>query len=434
MIPTTTTFGLDPFLLDALKKIGLSLLIGILIGLERESWRSDKRIFAGVRTFTITCILGTTSAFLADYIGYAILLITTLFVAVYCLFLIYEVHLVENRSGFTSAVALFSTYLLGILVAEEFFQIALIIAVVITALLVEKKPLHTLAGSLAQRDIIDALQFIALAFILYPIVPDEPVYDVVSLKSVILIIVLVSAVSFVSYVLLKRTGTKGGIPYSGFLGGLASSVASIISLSNISKKKPALLEHVYVGALLTIISMTIRDLVIAFLIDPSGRMPLLMLPPFLVMSVATFLLVRRTGNMQDTDETVELNSPFAIVPALKFGALFTVILIIANITNSIGGSLGTYATAIGGIASSSAVTASMASLAIAGKVSYITAAETAVLAGIISTLSKPFYMKVTGATELFRKTVFYFVLVTILGLLVFLGWGYYLNTFTELII
>jgi len=431
---STTTFGLDPFLLDALKKIGLSLLIGILIGLERESWRSDKRIFAGVRTFTITCILGTTSAFLADYIGYGILLITTLFVAVSCLLLIHEVHLVENRSGFTSAVALFSTYLLGILVAEGFFQISLIIAVTITALLVEKKPLHTLAGSLSQRDIIDALQFIALAFILYPIVPDEPVYDVVSLKSVILIIILVSAVSFVSYVLLKKTGTKGGIPYSGFLGGLASSVASTISLSNISKEKPSLIEHVYVGALLTIISMVIRDLVIAFLIDTSGKMPLLMLPPFLIMSIATYLLVRSTEDIPDTDETIELKSPFAIVPALKFGALFTIILIVANIANSIGGPLGTYATAIGGIASSSAVTASMASLAIAGEISYITAAETAVLAGIISTISKPFYMKVTGADELFRKTIYYFVLVTVLGIVVFFGREYYLNTFKKLII
>ncbi|MDW7732348.1 MAG: DUF4010 domain-containing protein [Methanolobus sp.] len=430
MIITATTFGLDPFLFETLQKIGLSLLIGVLIGLERESWRSDKKVFAGVRTFTITCILGTVSAFLADYIGYAILFISTIFIAISCIFLVYEVSIVQGRSGLTTSVALFSTYLLGIVVAEGFFQIAIIVAVIITFLLIEKKPLHSLAGSLSERDIIDALQFIALAFIFYPIVPEEPVYGIVSLKSVILIVVLVSSVSFVSYVLLKKMGTKGGIAYSGLLGGLASSVATTISLSNISKRKPSLIDHVYMGSLLTVISMAIRDIIIAFLIETSGRMALLMVPPFLIMSIATFLLVRRKKDIPLVEETIELKSPFAIVPALKFGVLFTIILTIANITSSIGGPLGTYATAIGGIASSSAVAASMASLAISGEISYHTAAETAVLAGIISTLSKPLYIKLIGADRLFQKIVYYFILITILGLISLLAWNYYIGPLT----
>lgn len=420
---STTTFGLDPFLFEIIKMIGLSLLIGVLIGLERESWRSDKKIYAGVRTFTITCLLGTVSAFLADYVGSALLIITTLFIGFTCIFLTYETSR-QGRSGLTSAVALFFTYLLGIVVAEGFFQVAIIVAVIITFLLIEKRPLHSLAGSLSEREIIDALQFIALAFIFYPIVPEEPIYGIVSLKSVILIVVLVSSVSFVSYVLLKKIGTKGGIAYSGLLGGLASSVASIISLSNISKGKKSLIDHVYMGSLLTVISMIIRDIIIVFLIETSGRMALLMIPPFLVMSIATLLLVLRKKDIPPVEETIEIKSPFAIVPALKFGALFIIIQTIANITSSIDGSLGTYATAIGGIASSSAVVASMATLAISGSVSYQTAAETAVLAGIISTLSKPVYIKAVGADQLFRKVVYCFILISVLGVISLIVWNY----------
>ncbi|WP_406657801.1 MgtC/SapB family protein [Methanolobus sp. ZRKC2] len=426
MIYTTASFSVDPFLLESLEKIGISLLIGVLIGLERESWRSDKKIFAGVRTFTITCIMGTISAFLADFVGYAILIITTIFIGLCCIFLMYEVNVVQKKSGLTTAVALFSTYLLGILVAQGFFQIAIIVAVIITFLLIEKRPLHSLAENLSERDIIDALQFVAIAFILYPIVPDEPIYGGVSLKAVILIVVLVSAVSFVSYILLKRTGTKGGIAYSGFLGGLASSEAAIVALSNISKKKQSLIENVFVGSLLTVIAMAIRDVIIALLIDTSGRVSLLMIPPFLIMSLVTFLMVWRKKNITPVEETIYLRSPFAIGPALKFGILFTIVLAIANVASSAGGPLGTYAAALGGIASSSAVTASMASLAVAGKISYQTAAETAVLAGIISTLSKPLYIKLVGANELFRKVVYYFILISLIGFVILMIWGEYI--------
>ncbi len=416
--------GLDSFLVNFLQKLVVSLMIGILIGIEREHWRTSKKIYAGVRTFTITCLIGMLATFMQPYVSFDILLITTIFMVFSCILMVYAVNIVYGRSGLTSAIALFFTYLLGVLVGSGMFLVPIVSAVVLTFVLIEKKPLHALAEHLSEKDISGALKFLAVVFVLYPIVPAEPVYDVLNLKSAILIVVLVSSISFVNYLSLKKMGSKGGIAYSGLLGGLVSSEATIVALANISRRRMNLTENIYIGCMLAVISMLIRDIVIAIIVDTSGRTALLMLPPFLIMGLATVMLVLfEKQKMEVTQETLDIGSPFALGPAFKFGLIFVIFLLLANTANTFAGPVGTYATALGGIVSSAAVTASVTALALSGSISYKTAAETAVMAGIISTLTKPVFIKITGSKELFSKSLTPFILVVITGILALIGWS-----------
>lgn len=415
--------------MDLLEKIIISLMIGILIGLEREHWRANKKIFAGVRTFAITCITGTLASVLVDYVGPWILIISTIFAVVFSISLIYTMNIVRGTSGLTSSVALFCTYLLGIMVAQGLFLLAIIVALIITFLLIEKRPLHTFAEHLSEDDIQHALQFLAVAFILYPIVPDEPLFGIVNLKSAILIVVLVSTISFVSYIALKRRGPKGGIPYSGFFGGFISSEATVAALSNMSRGKPMLKDDLHMGSMLAVISMIISNTIIALIVDTSGKTAILMAPPFIVMGIVilTFVMMKKRET-QEYNETIELDSPFALGPAFRFGAVFTILIVLANAANEIAGPLGAYATALGGVVSSSAVTASMAALAVEGSISYQTAAQTAVLAGLVSTLAKPFYIKITGSEEFFRVAWKSFAVAVVTGAVALLLWSYYISS------
>ncbi len=416
--------GLDPFLVSFFQKLGVSLMIGILIGIEREHWRTSKKIYAGVRTFTITCLIGMLATFMQPYVSFDILLITTIFMFFSCILIVYSVNIVYGRSGLTSAIALFFTYLLGILVGSGMFLVPIVFAVVLTFVLIEKKPLHSLAEHLSEKDIAGALKFLAVVFVLYPLVPNEPIYDVLNLKSAILIVVLVSSISFVNYLSLKKMGSKGGIAYSGLLGGLVSSEATIVALATISRRRINLTENIYMGSMLAVISMLIRDLVIAIIVDTSGRTALLMLPPFLIMGLATVMLVLfERQKMEVTPETLEIGSPFALGPAFKFGLIFALFLLLANTANTFAGPVGTYATALGGIVSSAAVTASVTALALGGSISYQTAAETAVMASIISTLTKPVFIKITGSRELFSRSLKPFILIVITGSVALIAWS-----------
>lgn len=416
--------GLDPFLLDFLEKLGVSLLIGLLIGLEREHWRKDKTIYAGVRTFTITALMGTLATLIEPFVSFDILLITTIFMTFACLMIVYALNVVYGLSGLTSSIALFFTYLLGIMVAKGLFLVSIVFAVVLTFILIEKKPLHTFAENLSEQDIASALKFLAVAFVLYPLAPEEPIYDIINLKSAILIVVLVSFISFISYLSLRRLGSSVGIAYSGLFGGFISSEATVVALSNLSLKKPYLVENIYTGSLLAVISMIISNLLIAIIVDTSGVIALLMLPPFIFMALVTVsFILFGNRNMEAIPEKLEIGSPFALGPAFKFGVIFLFFMFLANAANDLAGSAGTYATALGGIVSSSAVTASVAAIAINGNISFQTAAETAVLAGIISTLTKPIYIKITGSKELFNRSLVSFLVIVITGTLALLIWA-----------
>ncbi len=420
-------WGIDPLSFVFLQKIILSLMIGILIGIEREHWRADKKIFAGVRTFAITCVTGTLATILVDYIGVWILVVTTLLAVFSSAALIYVVNILKGKSGLTTSIALFCTYLLGIVVAQGLYLVAIVTALILTFILIEKKPLHSFAEHLSESDINSAIKFLAVAFVLYPIMPEEPIYGILRLKSAILIVVLVSFISFVSYISLKKMGPKGGIPYSGLFGGFISSEATVAALSGLSKKRPILKDSIHIGSMLAVVSMIISNTIIALIADPTAKTASLMAPPFLVMGIIAITVVAlKWKNTLNLEESIDIGSPFALGPAFKFGAVFTILLVIANFANEYGGTGGAYVTALGGIVSSSAVTASVAALAFSGNLSTQTAAETAILAGLISTLSKTFYIKITGSPELFKTSFLSFIAIVVAGSIALIIWSFYM--------
>jgi uncharacterized membrane protein (DUF4010 family) len=182
--------------------------------------------------------------------------------------------------------------------------------------------------------------------------------------------------------------------------------------------------------MLTIVSKVISNVIIALIADPSAKTASMMAPPFIIMGIVALLFViKKWRNTLNLEESIDIGSPFALGPAFKFGAVFTLLLIIANYANEYGGSAGIYATALGGIVSSSAVTASVAALVFTGKLSAQTAAETAILSVIISTLSKPFYIKMSGSPELFKTTLFSFIAIAISGTLTLILWSFYIRTY-----
>ncbi|MEZ5335847.1 MAG: DUF4010 domain-containing protein [Methanolobus sp.] len=232
-----------------------------------------------------------------------------------------------------------------------------------------------------------------------------------------------------SYISLKKMGPKGGIPYSGLFGGFISSEAAIAALSGLSRKRTSLKDSIHIGAMLSVVSMIISNTIIALIADPTTRTASLMAPPFIVMGIIALSVVmlkwKKTAN---PEESIEIGSPFALGPAFRFGAIFTIMLVLANFANEYAGAGGAYITALGGMVSSSAVTASVAALAFSGNISVETAAETAILAGLVSTLTKPFYIKVSGSPELFKTSLASFLTIVIAGSVVLLVWSYYMRT------
>lgn len=413
---------------DFFQKLALATLIGILIGIEREHRRPEQmELIAGVRSFTIACIAGMISSYLAMTINSGILLISLGFFALISAIFVYIKNVTLKMPGITGPIALYCTFLLGVFIAYELYIIAIAGAVIITLLLAEKRPLHSFATNLTDDEILSAVRFLAVVFILYPVTPDELIMGIINPRTILLLVIIVATISFISFVVMKKMGTKQGIPLSGLLGGLINSEATTGAFAAMAKKRSQLTESSYVGIILSNAAMLIRNLVIALIVDPSGRVLFLMAPPQLIMTLFAAAAAIKSRSNMSVSETIQLQSPFALSPSIKFAFGFTALSFVSRFANMWAGAVGVYATSLGGFISSAVVTASAAALAVSGNVSYSTAAITAILASIISTGNKMLLVKWSGPpglAELINKTFTRFI---IFGAIVLVIWGIFIN-------
>jgi uncharacterized membrane protein (DUF4010 family) len=415
---------IDYVTLDFLKKFGLAALIGILIGIERERKSELVGIFAGIRTYTIASISGMLGAYIAiQQDVFTILYLTMVFFIILAALMIYIKNVVFRQVGITGGVTMFYVFLLGVLVAYDYFLFATMGAVAVTFLLIEKSTLRDFATHLNQDEITNAVQFLILIFILFPVTPDIIIMDVINPRYILGIVVVVAFISFISFILMKKTGPLQGIPLSGFIGGLVNSEATTSALATLEKKKHSLIDVSYQGIVLSNATMLIRNLVIAFIVDPSGRvLTMMLLPQLLLIAVNIGLVLKERRFQPKSIESLDIESPFALKPAFKFGLGFTILILLTHNFNIWFGSLGVFAVAIGGLVSSAAVTASVGALAFSGSLSPTSAALVAVLASIISTSNKILLVKWSGSKELYQKVQNSFIVLMLVGTSAFLLW------------
>lgn len=407
-------------LVDFVEKLILALFIGILIGVEREQQRAIHKIFAGIRTFSLVCIIGVLAAYVSNITTPWILTIATLLIAVFCILLLYTQNIIHKTTSMVGPLALFCTYLIGVLVAYDHYHLAIVSSIIIAMILVEKQKLHGFATNLNHQEIADALRFLAVAFILYPIVPED-IGIGISPRNIIFIVLLVSTVSFASFIALKRLGTSAGILVSGMLGGLVNSSATITALLHMAEDS-RMIRGTYVGIMVTVASMLMRNLIVALIADNSGRMLLFMLPPQLaVIGYASYIAYKGRAH-SDSETIIEISSPFALVPAAKFALAFAVISLIAAYIGDAAGPMGIYSIALGGVVSSAAVVATMGSFVGWGYVDYPTAAAVSVMAGMISILSKIVLIRWFGTYGMYRIAAGSIIYLFVGGIMAFAVW------------
>jgi uncharacterized membrane protein (DUF4010 family) len=414
--------------IDFFQKLVLSSLIGILIGIEREHRRTDGvELIAGVRSFTIACIAGMISAYLAITVDPRILLISLSFFALVSAIYVYVKNVTINQPGITGPIALFCTFLLGVFITHNQYMIAIAGALVLTLLLAEKRQLHSFATELTDVEIQSAVRFLAVVFILYPVTPDETFMGVINPRWVLLIVIVVATISFISFISMKKLGTRYGLPLTGLLGGVVNSEATTGAIAAMAKGRSELVESSFTGIIMSNASMLVRNLLIALIIDPSGRVFLLMAPPQIVITSFAVAALIKSKNGTPVNETIKLESPFALSSAVKFGFGFAALSIFTTFANRYAGTTGVYFTAFGGFVSSAVVTASVVTLAVSGHVTPATAALTAVLAGIMSTGTKIILVRWSGPPELAELIKKTFIKFISLGTAVIIIWGIFIT-------
>lgn len=368
---------LDPKTL--MLQLGLSLLLGMLVGLQRERAKAK----FGMRTFPLITILGTISALLSIKAGVWILAVGLLCITVIGIAsLLLPIYLQsvlrkeespekwrENHEGHgtTTLVTTLVMYLVGAMLANPAWNLLALEVGGITAVLLQfKLELHHIADRLGESEMKAIMQFVMITFVILPILPNKSFgpYDSFNPFETWLMVVLIVGMSLTGYIIYKFFGERAGIFLGGILGGAISSTAMTFCYSKMVKEKAV---PARVAALVLMIASTflvVRTMIMIYIVSPEflGHC-LLSLSIFMVASFTPAVLL--WGNIRDKSFAMaEQSNPTQWSSALTFGLLYAVIAFGMKAGAAHFGGTGLcFVTAISGFTETSAVTISTARMA-----------------------------------------------------------------------
>ncbi|HML05366.1 MAG TPA: MgtC/SapB family protein [Methanobacterium sp.] len=372
-------------------KFLISFAIGALIGTERERKQFEKKEFAGIRTFMLIAVFGTSSAFLSTFYPNFIIIAFLGFVGM--VGLSYFISTRETGDiGITTEVTAIITFILGALCfTDEGVQIVPILAIIITTLLAVKPYLHKFAQKISQKEINNTLKFLIIAFVILPLLPNQTFgpLNVFNPYQIWLIVVFISGISFAGYILMKFIGAEKGISATGIIGGLVSSTAVTTAMAARVKETDFIIRAAVFATVIASSMMFLRILFEVLVINPNiiGLLAAPMLSMGL-LGIGLGLLAWKTTRIREVGEDLKLKNPFSLRPALIFGLLFIVILFASKIAEIYYGNSGLYITSIiSGVADVDAITISMALLA-KNTISQDVAVTAITLAAVSNTIIK----------------------------------------------
>ena len=312
---------------DALQ-FGIAILLGALVGIEREKHREERKAkteqAAGLRTFILLATFGACAGWLSrtsgsNWVLAAGVLIAGAFVV--------AGYVVTTRGqtqslGLTTEIASLVVFLLGAIVTLGGSEIAIGLAVVTTAVLAYKDPMHGFVKKLGWNDVYSGLQLLIATFVALPLLPDKPIdpWGALNPYQLWLLVILISGLSLVGYALTRWLGPGKGALITGFAGGLVSSTAVTVSFSREARTNPENTTAFASGILVAWAIMFVRVLVIVGVVNRTLLGPLLV--PFVAVAAvaagaAALLFYRRSMKARpaNAQKDIHVANPFSVASA-----------------------------------------------------------------------------------------------------------------------
>ena len=390
--------GLD---LSTVREFATALLIGALIGIEREKRKSEEGDVgaAGLRTFILVSQVGAISGWLARTFGLPWLIVGALAVVAVLVGASYilAARLQPGALGLTTEFGAIAVCLLGAMTTLGHAELAIGLAVITAAVLAYKQPLHGIVEKIGWDDVFAGLRLLLATFIVLPLLPDRAVdpWGALNPYSLWLLVLLISSLSMFGYVGTRWLGANKGTALAALSGGLVSSTAVTLSFARRSRDADGQgMALVLAGGILLGWGIMFARVVIEVLVVNPELVPRLLVP-FASMGLAGGIVAwawfKRGAvigaRSTQAEEELPLKNPFSLTEAAKFGAFFAVVLLVVHGVQRHFPGEGLYVVAaLAGLTDVDAITLSMAEFARTGDPNL--AVTAIVIAAISNTLVK----------------------------------------------
>jgi uncharacterized membrane protein (DUF4010 family) len=407
----------------AFLELGISLLLGFLVGLQREKTESG---MPGMRTFPLITVLGTVCAMLADRYGGWVVAAGLLAVLVTLAFpSLARLRRSEPDPGITTDVAALLMYAVGALLVVAPLSLPVAIGGGVAVLLQFKPELHRFAVKLGDQDLRAIMQFVVITFIILPVLPDRT-YGPLSVLNPFetwLMVVLIVGMSLGGYIAYKFMGRDAGILLGGVLGGAISSTATTVSYSRQARSNSV---AVHTAAIVIMIASTIvfiRVLIEIAVVAPEF-LPVAT-PPIAILMVLTMIpaLAAWYRVRRQPAEMPEQKNPTQLTSAVFFALMYSAVLLALAVVKQYAGENALYGVAfLSGLTDMDAITLSTARMARADPLFAADAWRLLIVAALANLIFKTGIVALLGHRRLMLRVLLMFAIPIAGGALLLAFW------------
>ena len=417
MVPTPLIF----------QQLGLSLLLGLLVGLQRQHATSG---MPGLRTFPLITVFGTVSAMLGlTFGGWIVAAGLVGLVAVLTFPNLVRIRKEEPNPGTTTDVAVLLMYGVGALlvVLPEQMGVAVAVGGGVAVLLQFKPQMHGFVEKLGDQDVSAIMQFVLITCVVLPVLPNRTYgpLEVLNPRETWLMVVLIVGMSLGGYIVYKFLGRNAGILLGGLLGGAISSTATTVSYSrqsgNDSSGNRVAAVVIMIASTVVFVRVLVEIAVVAPEFFPVAA------PPIAVLMVLTLIpglfIWYRVGKA--SSRMPEQENPTQLKSAVFFGAMYGLVLLALAATKRYVGDEALYGVAcLSGFTDMDAITLSTARMSKQFPQVAAQGWRLIIVAALANLVFKTVLVGVIGNRRLLGIIALLYALPIIGGLLLVFYWPY----------
>jgi len=317
----------------------LVTVFSLLIGLEQRRHNekeAPETLFGTDRTFTLIGIAGFIFYVISPQNLLPYILCGVVIGGLLGIYYFQKIK-IHQKFGMTSLVTALITYGLAPLLYTQNKALVLLLVVAVLVITEIKENLRQFTTKFGNDEFTSLAKFLVLAGVILPLLPDQPISDVINISpyKFWLAIVVVSSISYFSYLLRKFVFPDTGILLTGVLGGLYSSTATTVILAR--KSKEDIDGNRIIGAMfLALTMMYLRIFLLALFFNSTIAM--MLLPKFIALIIISaaiafyFTKIRKTAVKKSNEQidTSAHQNPLEFKTALLFGGLFIVFAIVTQ--------------------------------------------------------------------------------------------------------
>lgn len=401
-------------------RMGLILLLGFLVGIER-GWSLQKKKAgqrtAGIRTFPLIALSGGLWGILSEHLGDVILGFALLGFVVIVMIGYYQQAKLTGSTGLTTEMAAFVTFAVGIAVIKGFIILSVTVTIIMVLILSIKPKLHKWVTAIEPRELYSGIIFLVISAVLLPLLPNRGFgpWEVFNPYEIWGMVVLIAGISYLGYFSMKYLGSEKGILFTSLTGSLVSSIAVTVTLSRYSREIKST-DILITGLLIAIVTALGRVLLWVVIFNPVllVKTGISILAMIATTICGTIWIWKKSDKVSPT-EKINLTNPLQMSTALQFGLLLAAVMLLSEASKRWFGDPGIYILSlISGMIDIDSITLSL--LQMGGEtVSQATAANGVILAAITNTLVKGAIFTFFAGFQHSRKVLVILFLIAIIG-------------------